>query len=502
MAETEQTAGRARRTPLQAFWRRAPRASTPCVDINMDVYPGQVVGLMGPSGSGKTTLLHCIACILEPSSGRITLDGEVVYDERWLKSDLRRLRLDKIGFIFQYPNLLPFLDGSDNVAVVLDLAGFSAAAARTRAVELLDYLEVGHRKHALPKQLSGGEAQRVAIARALANKPRIILADEPTAPLDSARARIVMDLLRRIAVDQSAAIIVVTHDEMILDRFDHIFRLRDGRLETESSPHPGIQGGPPELPLSRKGGARLTPRPPRLRSRSLARSPSAGRGSAVNGSGRVTSIAAKPEPRGEQSVEHAFAEPLRQFCRDAMAEHLLDQAVARRHAAGDREMRDDVAHQPDHAERARPSAVEPRQLPDQPQRGHEHEQHVDQGARADRGDDRDALRGRRDQPARLLIERRHQFALGQPDHVGAVDDVVGMALQRGAGPRQMRVLVRELQQIVHDGAAFGAIVAQRAPRRRADAVFRSSRGAPARTLRARSTTASASAAAAAKASPR
>jgi putative ABC transport system ATP-binding protein len=201
------------------------------VDINMDVYPGQVVGLMGPSGSGKTTLLNCIACIMEPSSGRLTLDGDVVYDSRWLKSDLRRLRLDKIGFIFQYPNLLPFLDGSDNVAVVLHLAGFNAAAARTRAIELLDYLEVGHRKHALPKQLSGGEAQRVAIARALANRPRIILADEPTAPLDSVRARIVMNLLRRIAVDQNAAIIVVTHDEMILDRFDYIFRLRDGRLE-------------------------------------------------------------------------------------------------------------------------------------------------------------------------------------------------------------------------------------------------------------------------------
>jgi putative ABC transport system ATP-binding protein len=205
------------------------------LDINAEVYPGQVVGLMGPSGSGKTTLLNCIACILEPSNGRITLDGEVVYDDRWLKSDLRRLRLDKIGFIFQYPNLLPFLDGSDNVAVVLHLAGFSAAAAHTRAVELLEYLEVGHRKHAMPAQLSGGEAQRVAIARALANRPRIILADEPTAPLDSARARIVMDLLRRIAIDQQAAVIVVTHDEMILDRFDHIFRLRDGRLEFEST---------------------------------------------------------------------------------------------------------------------------------------------------------------------------------------------------------------------------------------------------------------------------
>ncbi len=203
------------------------------IDINLEVHPGQVVGLMGPSGSGKTTLLHCIACILEPSGGRITLDGEVVYDAHWLKADLRRLRLDKIGFIFQYPNLLPFLDGSDNVAVAMELAGMGASAARARAIELLDYLEVGHRKHAMPKQLSGGEAQRVAIARALANKPRIILADEPTAPLDSVRARIVMDLLRRIAADQKAAIIVVTHDEMILDRFDYIYRLRDGRLENE-----------------------------------------------------------------------------------------------------------------------------------------------------------------------------------------------------------------------------------------------------------------------------
>ena len=204
-------------------------------DINMDVYPGQVVGLMGPSGSGKITLLNCIACIMDPSSGRLTLDGEVVFDEHWLRADLRRLRLDKVGFIFQYPNLLPFLDGTDNAAVVLGLAGYGSAAARTRAIDLLNYLEVAHRKHAMPAQLSGGEAQRVAIARALANKPRFILADEPTAPLDSSRARIVMDLLRRIAVDQSAAIIVVTHDEMILDRFDHIFMLRDGRLEVEAA---------------------------------------------------------------------------------------------------------------------------------------------------------------------------------------------------------------------------------------------------------------------------
>ena len=207
-------------------------------DINMEVFPGQVVGLMGPSGSGKTTLLNCIACILQPSSGRITLDDEIVYDDRWLRADLRLLRLDKIGFIFQYPNLLPFLNATDNVALVLHLAGVGSAAAGSRAVELLDYLEVGHRRHAMPAELSGGEAQRVAIARALANRPRIILADEPTAPLDSQRGRIVMDLLRKLAVDQSAAIVCVTHDEMILDRFDHIFRLRDGRLDPETAPPP------------------------------------------------------------------------------------------------------------------------------------------------------------------------------------------------------------------------------------------------------------------------
>jgi putative ABC transport system ATP-binding protein len=208
------------------------------IDINLDVFPGQVVGLMGPSGSGKTTLLNCIACIMTPTGGKLTLDGETVYDEHWLRADLRKLRLEKVGFIFQQANLLPFLNATDNVAVVLQLAGYVARAAHARAVELLDYLEVGHRKHAMPAQLSGGEAQRVAIARALANQPRIILADEPTAPLDSQRSRIVMDMLRKVAVDQDAAIIVVTHDEMILDRFDHIFHLRDGRLEGEAADRP------------------------------------------------------------------------------------------------------------------------------------------------------------------------------------------------------------------------------------------------------------------------
>jgi len=204
------------------------------VDVTMSVFPGQVVGLVGASGSGKSTLLSVIGCVTEPSSGWMSLDGEVVYDQRWLRRDLRRLRLEKIGFIFQTHNLLPFLTGTENVMEVMELAGVTAADARRRAADLLDYLEVGHRKDAMPSQLSGGEAQRVAIARALANGPRIILADEPTAPLDSQRGGVVMDLLRRLATDQQAAILVVTHDESLFDRFDRIFRLRDGRLVSTS----------------------------------------------------------------------------------------------------------------------------------------------------------------------------------------------------------------------------------------------------------------------------
>ncbi|MBN8535179.1 MAG: ABC transporter ATP-binding protein [Rhizobiales bacterium] len=198
--------------------------------VDLQVRAGEVVALLGPSGSGKTTLLNIIGCILEPSAGKVALDGELVFDKGWLRTDLRRLRLDKIGFIFQSHNLLPFLTAEENVAVVLDLAGWQPEDNANRVHELLDYLEVGHRAKVKPALLSGGEAQRVAIARALANRPRIILADEPTAALDSVRAQLVMDLLRKLAVEQEACIITVTHDEKIFDRFDRLVNLRDGRL--------------------------------------------------------------------------------------------------------------------------------------------------------------------------------------------------------------------------------------------------------------------------------
>lgn len=199
-------------------------------EVSLTIRARDVVGLLGPSGSGKSTLLNAIGCILEPDSGWMRLDGEVVYDNRWLRGNLRRLRLEKIGFIFQKHNLLPFLNCTDNVAIVLTLAGWKKRAAVERARELLAYLQVDHRKEAMPGQLSGGEAQRVAIARALANRPRIILADEPTAALDSERAGLVMDLLHKLAVEQDAAIIAVTHDEKILGRLDYIYRMVDGRL--------------------------------------------------------------------------------------------------------------------------------------------------------------------------------------------------------------------------------------------------------------------------------
>ena len=201
------------------------------IDVDLAVNAGEMIGLRGPSGSGKSTLLNLVACVSEPSTGSIRLDGDLVYDTRWLRRDLRRLRLTKIGFIFQTHNLLPFLNATENVAEAMELAGMSSRQARSRADGLLDYLEVGRRRHAYPGEMSGGEAQRVAIARALANGPRIILADEPTAPLDSVRAHVVMDLLGRIARDHEAAVLVVTHDESIFRRFDRLVSLRDGRIE-------------------------------------------------------------------------------------------------------------------------------------------------------------------------------------------------------------------------------------------------------------------------------
>ena len=209
--------------------------------VDMQVAPGEVVGLVGPSGSGKTTLLKCLGAVIEPSAGRMTLGEQVIYEDKWKIADLRALRRDKIGFVFQAPYLIPFLDVTDNVALLPMLAGRSNAEARKRALELLDALDVAHRAKAMPSQLSGGEQQRVAIARALVNRPPVILADEPTAPLDSERALAVIRILNKMAQQYRTAIIVVTHDEKIIPTFKRIYHIRDGKTHEEAGEGRGIE---------------------------------------------------------------------------------------------------------------------------------------------------------------------------------------------------------------------------------------------------------------------
>ena len=203
-------------------------------DVNMIVAPGEVVGLVGPSGSGKSTLLKCLGAVIEPTAGRMWLGNQAIYDNGWLNHDLRALRRDKIGFVFQAPYLIPFLDVTDNVALLPMLAGVANDKARSRALELLTDLDVQHRAKAQPSSLSGGEQQRVSIARALANQPPVVLADEPTAPLDSERALGVMRILNRMATQHQTAIIVVTHDEKILPTFKRIYHIRDGQTYEEA----------------------------------------------------------------------------------------------------------------------------------------------------------------------------------------------------------------------------------------------------------------------------
>lgn len=203
-------------------------------DVTMEVAPGEVVGLIGPSGSGKSTLLKCLGAVIDPTAGRMLLGEDVIFDGGWRVRDLRALRRDRIGFVFQAPYLIPFLDVTDNVALLPMLAGVANDEARKRAMELLRALDVEHRAGAMPSQLSGGEQQRVAIARGLVNRPPVILADEPTAPLDSVRAMAVIRILNDMARRFETAVIVVTHDEKIIPTFKRIYHIRDGITHEET----------------------------------------------------------------------------------------------------------------------------------------------------------------------------------------------------------------------------------------------------------------------------
>ncbi|MCP5524385.1 MAG: ABC transporter ATP-binding protein [Verrucomicrobiales bacterium] len=202
--------------------------------VNLRVARGEVVALLGPSGAGKSTLLTAMGLINPPTSGRIVIGGVPVQEGPQSLVDLRAFRRHHLGFVFQKANLIPFLSALQNVQVALEINDVPPRKARRRALELLDYLGVADRAGNLPEALSGGQQQRVAVARALGNDPDLILADEPTAALDSYRGRQVMELFAKVAHERGAGVVVVTHDHRALDTFDRTFEMEDGRLRAES----------------------------------------------------------------------------------------------------------------------------------------------------------------------------------------------------------------------------------------------------------------------------
>lgn len=204
-------------------------------DASMKVAKGEVVALLGPSGSGKSTFLTAVGLINPPTSGRIVIGGQLVQDGDGSHTNLRSFRRKHLGFIFQKSNLIPFLTAIENIQIAMQLNGQSGRMSHGRAMELLDYLGVADRAEGYPSMLSGGQQQRVAVARALANHPQVILADEPTAALDGQRGRQVMELFAKVAHEQGAGVIVVTHDHRALDVFDTIYEMEDGRLQKQDS---------------------------------------------------------------------------------------------------------------------------------------------------------------------------------------------------------------------------------------------------------------------------
>ncbi len=198
-------------------------------NVNLTLTSGRVAALLGPSGSGKSTLIKALGMVSLPDEGDVYFEGRPVIRNGVAVADAAALRRQHLGFVFQKANLVSFLTARANVEIACEIGG--TLDPRRRANELLDYLQVGHRADAYPDTLSGGEQQRVAIARALANRPSLVLADEPTAALDGVRGRAVMELFRRVAHEQGAAVLVVTHDHRALDLFDELFEMEDGRVK-------------------------------------------------------------------------------------------------------------------------------------------------------------------------------------------------------------------------------------------------------------------------------
>ena len=201
--------------------------------VNLDVAAGELVALIGPSGSGKSTLLSIVGALLTPTEGRVVLDGVDITKSS--AKERGKLRLEKIGFIFQGSNLISYLTGREQLLFIAHLLGLSSSEAEQRADRLLQELGMMERAKHYPEALSGGQRQRIAIARALMNDPRIILADEPTASLDSTRGRQVVEMLAREVHERNKAGILVTHDERLIDLCDRVVRIADGCLTEPSS---------------------------------------------------------------------------------------------------------------------------------------------------------------------------------------------------------------------------------------------------------------------------
>ena len=208
-------------------------ASVPALrGVDLEVQSGEIVMLVGPSGSGKTTLLSIMGCILQASSGSIRIAGQEVGHLR--ENELPRVRLGHIGFVFQGFNLFPTLTAGENIELMLDLKGIRGPQARERAYELLERVGLADKFDVVPANLSGGQKQRVAIARALAGDPEIILADEPTAALDSHTGRTIMEMMRDLAHERGRAVLIVTHDPRVLEFADRTIRIEDGMIVNSS----------------------------------------------------------------------------------------------------------------------------------------------------------------------------------------------------------------------------------------------------------------------------
>jgi putative ABC transport system ATP-binding protein len=196
--------------------------------VSIEVRRGEVLLIVGPSGSGKTTLLQIIGALMRPTSGQVCVAGRPIGGLS--PQALGRLRLEFYGFVFQAYNLIPALNGWENVAVALDLKGVRGAVAERRSRALLDEVGMSSRAEAYPAEMSGGEKQRVAVARALASDPAVILADEPTASLDSASGRRIIELLYNLASRQGRAVVIVTHDHRLLAAGNRAIAIEDGRI--------------------------------------------------------------------------------------------------------------------------------------------------------------------------------------------------------------------------------------------------------------------------------